>query len=198
MLAYLKGKITEITETLITIEVEGIGYDVYMPYNFITTLSLSETQNKIYIYEHIKEDAHDLYGFMNKEQKELFKKLISVSGIGPKGGLNILNNYTPSEIIEIIVSQDSKALSKVSGIGPKIAQRIILELKGSIGNLQLLELTGLPIEKGHKGDIKNEAIEALVALGYSEYEAKKAVQAIFDHTDDVESIIKKALTLLMI
>lgn len=118
-----------------------------------------------------------------------------MSGIGPKGGMQVFNTYSSQEVVEIILEQDSKALSKVSGIGPKTAQRIILELKDSIGKLFVPDLSLL--ETGLKDDsAKSEAIEALEALGYSGVEAKKAVEAIYDYKANSEELIKKALGLL--
>jgi Holliday junction DNA helicase RuvA len=197
MIAYLKGIITELSLSGVVLEVGGIGYDIAMAYNLMTDLKKEDEAVKLYIYEHIKEDAHDLYGFITKEQKELFKQLIGVSGIGPKGAVQVLDYYTPVEVVEIILAEDSKALSKVSGIGAKTAQRIILELKNSIGKLTLQEERPLPIESAYQEDVKTEATEALVALGYSHHEATKAIRAIYDGADDVEKLIKKGLSLLM-
>ncbi|MHC1746919.1 MAG: Holliday junction branch migration protein RuvA [Cellulosilyticaceae bacterium] len=195
MIAYLKGKVTEISELNIIIEVMGMGYEVCMASNQITNVLLDHQETKIYIYEHIKEDAHDLYGFLTKEEKQLFKKLISVSGIGPKGGMQILNMYTPDEVITFILEQNSKALSKAPGIGPKTAQRMILELKDSISRLSFTNLEQSFTTPMHT-DYKDEAIEALIALGYANQDASKAVKAVFDYQDTTEQIIKKALSVL--
>lgn len=195
MITYLKGTLEELNENSLVIEACGVGYEVFCRGSAFSSLLQDKSPIKVYIYEHIKEDGHDLYGFQNKEERELFKKLISVSGIGPKGGMQVLNTYTSQEVIEIILEQDSKALSKVSGIGPKTAQRIILELKDSIGKLYVPDLSLL--ETGLKDDTaKHEAIEALTALGYKDTDAKKAVEAIFDYSSDSETLIKKALSLL--
>lgn len=195
MITYLKGKVVEIGESSLVLETYGIGYEVFCLSSQFHALN-SKEELLIYIYEHIKEDSHDLYGFQSKEERELFKKLISVSGIGPKGGMQVLSTYGPQEVIEIIMEQDTKALSKVSGIGPKTAQRIILELKDSVSKLYMPDLSIL--QTGLKDDTaKHEAIEALEALGYGSSEAKKAVEAIFDYSADSETLIKKALSLLM-
>lgn len=196
MIAYLHGIIESIEETSVIIDVRGIGYEVYMPYSHGIP-SIGE-EVKVYIHEQIKEDAHDLYGFLTKNQKQLFRKLISVNGIGPKSGVQVLNMYGEDELITIILNQDSKALGKVSGIGPKTAQRIILELKDSIAKLNMPDLslltTGL---KEQQPKLQDEAVDALMALGYHMSEAKKAVSAIYDPQDTTETLIKKALTLLM-
>lgn len=195
MIAYLNGDITEMSENTVTLEAYGVGYEVFCPVRTIGELSMKQGQVKLYIHEHIKEDGHDLYGFYHKEDREVFRKLISVSGIGPKGGMQILSLYGVQEVIELIMQQDVKALSKVSGIGPKTAQRIILELKDSISKLYVPDLSLL--KTGLKDTAaKDEAIEALMSLGYSSQEAKKAVEAIDDYHATSEELIKKALSLL--
>lgn len=195
MITYLVGNLEHIGENALIIEVYGVGYEVFCSSRTLSELNGTCEKVKIYIHEHIKEDGHDLYGFYHMEDRELFRKLISVSGIGPKGGMQVFNTYSSQEVIQIILEQDSKALSKVSGIGPKTAQRIILELKDSIGKLFVPDLsllkTGLKDESA-----KSEAIEALEALGYSGLEAKKAVEAIDDYQSSSEELIKKALSLL--
>ena len=198
MIAYLNGEVIQVEENSVIVDVHGLGYEVFMPYTHGLAPVIIGEKVKVYIFEHIKEDAYDLYGFVNKIQKNLFKKLISVSGIGPKGALQILNMYPDDELMQIIINQDSKALSKVSGIGPKTAQRVILELKDSMSKMVTVDLSvlthGLAPERV---DYQSEAIEALMALGYQMSEATKAVKAIFDYEDTTEVLIKKALQVLM-
>ncbi len=195
MITYLVGTLEHIGENTLVIEVYGVGYEVFCSSRTLSELNGTREKVKIYIHEHIKEDGHDLYGFYHMEDRELFRKLISVSGIGPKCGMQVFNTYSSQEVIEIILNQDSKALSKVSGIGPKTAQRIILELKDSIGKLFVPDLSLL--ETGLKDEsAKAEAIEALEALGYAAQEARKAVEAIYDYKANSEELIKKALSLL--
>lgn len=190
MITYLVGTLEHIGENTLVIEVYGVGYEVFCSSRTLSELNGTREKVKIYIHEHIKEDGHDLYGFYHMEDRELFRKLISVSGIGPKGGMQVFNTYSSQEVIEIILNQDSKALSKVSGIGPKTAQRIILELKDSIGKLFVPDLSLL--ETGLKDEsAKAEAIEALEALGYAAQEARKAVEAIYDYKANSEELIKK-------
>lgn len=197
MLAYLNGKITEAYNQYIVLEVNGIGYEIFMAGRDFSYSVSPDGQTRIYVHEHIKEDAHDLYGFPTKEEKNLFKKLISVSGIGPKGAAQILNMYSPNEVVNFIIAGDTKALSKVSGIGPKTAQRVILELKDSMNKIYEV-ITELPILAATETDYKADAIGALVSLGYPGNDATKAVNAIFDYEDTTETLIKKALNLLMI
>lgn len=197
MLAYLNGKITEAYNQYIVLEVNSVGYEIFMAGRDFSYAVSPDGLTKIYVHEHIKEDAHDLYGFPTKEEKNLFKKLISVSGIGPKGAAQILNMYSPNEVVNFIMAGDTKALSKVSGIGPKTAQRMILELKDSMNKIYEV-ITELPIFAATETDYKSDAIGALVSLGYQSQDATKAVNAIFDYEDTTETLIKKALNLLMI
>ena len=197
MITYLKGIITEMSENAVVLEAAGIGYEVFCTTRTVGELSTQNETVKLYIHEQIKEDSHDLYGFYHSEEREVFRKLIGVSGIGPKGGMQILNLYSVQEIIEIIMEQDSKALSKVSGIGAKTAQRIILELKDSMSKLYAPDLSLL--KTGLKdAESKHEAIEALESLGYSHQEAQKAVEAVDDYHSNSETLIRKALSLLVV
>ncbi len=195
MITYLNGNLEYIGQTSLIIDVNGVGYEVFCSVPTLETFRGVKEKTKIYIHENIKEDIHDLYGFNNQEERELFRSLISVSGIGPKGGMQVLNTYESNEVIKIILDGDSKSLSKVSGIGPKTAQRIILELKDSMGKLMVPDMdllkTGLQDETA-----KSEAVEALEALGYSSTEAKKSVEAIYDYKSSSEELIRKALSLL--
>ncbi len=198
MIAYLKGEVTGIEENSVFLEVMGVGYEVFMAYeNGLQPVTIGQ-KVKIYIHENIKEDCHDLYGFLNNIQKVLFKKLIGVSGIGPKSALQVFNLYTVDELIEIIVSQDTKAMGKVSGIGPKTAGRIILELKDVVEKMVVPDLDALTTGlKPQAGEEKEEAIEALIALGFQRGDVQKALKAIYTPGTSVEELIKKALTLLM-
>lgn len=196
MITYLKGKITEIEDSSIILEVCGIGYEIFCSNRTIHELSQQEEDIKLYIYEHLKEDSHDLYGFYHKEDREIFKKLISVSGIGAKIGLQVLNRYSMSEIVDIILSGNAKALHEVNGIGPKTAQRILLELKDSVSKLAQIESYELKMASPQNLSAKHEAIEALEALGYTHQEASRAVDAIYIDRADSEVLIRKALSLL--
>ena len=195
MITYLVGKLTEMDEISVVLEAYGVGYEIFCATRTIGELYEYGKDVKLYIHEQIKEDSHDLYGFVRKEEREVFRKLISVSGIGPKGGMQVLNMYSVQEIIAIIMEQDVKAMSKVSGIGPKTAQRIVLELKDSMAKLYQPDLSLLQTGLKDKAS-KEDAIEALIALGYSSQEAKKAVEAVDDYHSSSEALIKKALSLL--
>lgn len=195
MITYLKGTIEELGDNTVILEAYGIGYELFCSTRTIGELLLHQKDVKLYVHEHIKEDSHDLYGFIHSEEREVFRKLIGVSGIGPKGGMQVLNMYSVQEIIEIIINQDVKAISKVSGIGPKTAQRIILELKDTLSKLYVPDLNQLK-DGLRDTQSKEDAIEALITLGYSAVEAKRAVTAVDDYHSASDVLIKKALSIL--
>ncbi|MBR5532777.1 MAG: Holliday junction branch migration protein RuvA [Bacteroidales bacterium] len=193
MIEYIKGKITEITPANAIIESYGIGYDVNISLTTYSLLKEGEEQ-KLYIYEAIREDAHLLYGFVNKRERELFVLLISVSGVGPNTARIILSSFTPEELENVIASGSVGLLKNVKGIGTKTAERIIVDLKDKIkvGNSTFIIGT-------HAGDeVQEETIAALVMLGYPQPAAKKVVQKISKENPGykVEELIKAALKAL--
>lgn len=179
MYAYIKGEITEIEPSHIVIENNGVGFLIIVPNPFSYKLSENMT---VYTHHYVKEDINNLYGFINKETKTLFLKLISVSGIGPKTGLSILASNDTAGIIRAIENSDVKYLTKFPGIGNKTAQQIILDLKGKI----TLE------DKQIFNDNMNDAELALISLGYSKVTINKVLKTIDDNLS-VEEIIKAAL-----
>ena len=192
MYAYLKGTIEEITEDNLVLEVGQIGYNVRISAKTANALGNIGSSAKIYT---------SLYGFLTRDDLEIFKKLITVNGIGPKGGLAILSVMSADELRFAIVAGDAKAISKAPGVGAKTAERVILDLKDKIS----LEDTLVPKESDvtaalsdkETGKEKNEAIEALTALGYSAADALRAVKQV-DMTglESVEDILKAALKYL--
>ncbi|OOB80360.1 MAG: Holliday junction DNA helicase RuvA [Epulopiscium sp. Nuni2H_MBin003] len=180
MIAYLVGNITDRYDNYIVLEVNGVGYEIFMCTDYADP-------KKIYIYENIKEDAYDLYGFLYPADKRLFKKLLSVSGIGPKAAAALISMYG-QQLVEIIIKQDANSITKISGIGNKTANRLILELKDRLDSVVSYD-DAQPVAT-------EEAVLALVSLGYNEKQAKQAVNAIFAYNDTAEHIIKKALKLL--
>ncbi len=201
MYAYLKGTIEEITEDNLVLEVGQIGYNVRISAKTANALGNIGSSAKIYTYTLVREDAFSLYGFLTRDDLEIFKKLITVNGIGPKGGLAILSVMSADELRFAIVAGDAKAISKAPGVGAKTAERVILDLKDKIS----LEDTLVPKESDvtaalsdkETGKEKNEAIEALTALGYSAADALRAVKQV-DMTglESVEDILKAALKYL--
>ena len=197
MYAYIKGELAEINTDHIVIEAGGIGYQVFISLQTFDYLPSVGENLKIYTYLYLREDAMILYGFLTKDDLELFKLLISVSGIGPKGGLAILSTLEADDLRFAILSGDAKAISKAPGVGGKTAQRVILELKDKLSLEAAFEAKTEHVQKNAAaagGSVKNDAVMALTALGYSSTESLKAVSAVEITEDmDVEEVLKAAL-----
>lgn len=191
MISYIKGVIDTVEHDKVIIENNNKGYNVLMSQSATEVLGQGE-EIKIYTYLHVKEDAMQLFGFLSKNELEMFKKLISVSGVGPKGGLAILSALPENNLQMAIISGDAKAIAKAQGIGAKTAQRIIIELKDKIDLEEMLEVSSEAISSDNS--IQSDAIDALIALGYSKTESFNAVKKIsIDENMDVEDILKLAL-----
>lgn len=199
MIAYVNGIVEDITEENAVVDVNGIGYNVRISGDTAARLPGIGEPVKLYTYTCVREDAFQLYGFLSRGDLEIFKKLITVNGIGPKGGLAILSVMDADDLRYAIMSGDAKAISKAPGIGPKTAQRVILDLKDKISIDDALisrEIAATAANAGLQGDTpqKREAIEALVSLGYGQAESAKAVNAI-EGIEDMDSgaVLKAAL-----
>ena len=196
MYAYLKGELEDITEDGIVVEVNGIGYNVRIPKEIISKLPPLHYKVQIYTYTSVREDAIQLYGFLTARDLELFKKLITVNGIGPKVAQGILSVMDADTLSFAIMAGDAKMISKAPGVGAKSAERIILDLKDKVSiDMQTVAADAAEIELDKKQTdfVKNEAVEALVALGYSQFEAAKAVSKVERKEDDtVEEVLKAA------
>lgn len=198
MYSYIKGILVEITENNIVVENHGIGYEIFVPGQVLDYLPSIGEEVKIYTYHYVREDAILLYGFLTKEDVGIFKMLIGVSGIGPKGALAILSVLSTDDLRFAILSDDAKAIAKAPGVGAKTAQRVIIELKDKISLEdafeQKLANQAQITEKNPAIGVKNEAILALTSLGYSQNEALKVLQGI-EITEDsqVEDVLKEAL-----
>lgn len=196
MYAYFKGLVTDIEEDSIILECNNIGYRIYVPTSVISDLAGLGNEVKIYTYTCVREDAFILYGFLTKDDLNIFKKLITVNGIGPKGALGILSTLSADDLRFAIIAGDSKAISKAPGIGAKSAERIILELKNKV-DLQF-EHNSVSISTNRPTSLnmtaRNEAVEAMVALGYHSSEALKAVNQV-EVSDEMDSgeVLKLAL-----
>lgn len=193
MFEYLKGTVADILIDKIIVEVNGIGYRIH---STIHSVSQIKKGDAITVYTHlvVREDELSLYGFMSIEELDMFQKLISVSKIGPKVASGILSAYTPNKLSAYILSKDISALSKAPGVGKKTAERIILELKDKVDKTNVVYDYTL-FNDDHKDD--DEAVQALMALGYSKLESKKAVEAVRDMSLGTEDVIKRALKWLM-
>lgn len=196
MYSYIKGTLAEIAEGYIVIDNHGIGYQIQTSANSIDELPPLGAEVKIYTYLHVKEDGMALFGFPAKETLQIFQLLLRVNGIGPKGALGILAALSVEELRFAVLAGDVKAISKAPGIGAKSAQRIILELKDKLNIEDLYtEMQTGPNSAPEKGSsARNEAVQALVALGYSSSEALSAItKAEVSQKADVEDILKAAL-----
>ena len=193
MIAFLKGKLISSDETGAIIDVNGVGFNVIMPLLDINKLPEEGGDVLVYTYLYVREDVMDLFGFSNKDSIKYFKKLISVSGVGPKAAVALLSALTPSELALAIISSDAKAIGKAKGIGPKMAQRIVLELKGKVETEDAIE-TGTNTEAVFKPTSDAAAVNALIALGSSPSEAQKTVMQISKEGNyTTEEIIREAL-----
>ena len=197
MYAYIKGELAEINSDHIVIETGGIGYQIYIPGQTFSYLPPIGEQLKVYTYRYLREDAMILYGFLTKDDLELFKLLISVSGIGPKGGLAILSTLNADELRFAVLSGDAKSIARSPGIGGKTAQRVILELKDKMSLEEAFEKKTEhvnSVQSSGSSSVKNDAVMALTALGYSSTESLKAVSAVEITEDmDVEALLRAAL-----
>lgn len=204
MIAYIKGEIADISEDNLVLEANNIGYNIKISTGTAGLLPGIGEEVKIYTYTYVREDAFLLYGFLTKDDLEIFKKLITVNGIGPKGGLAILSVMSADDLRFAIIAGDAKAISKAPGIGAKTAERVILDLRDKVSiedsfvNKEAAALKGMSAKAasgaGTAAIARNEAVEALTALGYSASEALKAVKQVeITEGMDVEEILKQAL-----
>ena len=190
MIAYIKGIVTEKNTDSIIVECSGLGYEVFTCGRDIQSVSKTD-EILIYTYLRISDDAHTVYGFLNKDDLLMFKKLLGISGVGPKAALSIMSTLSTFDLKMAIVSDDHKAISAAQGIGPKIAKRIILDLKEKV---DLESITSIESEKPVNGGVQSEVVEALVSLGYSSSEAYKVLRSIeIGDLDTTEDILKIAL-----
>lgn len=189
MIASLNGKIKEISENSAVVEVGGVGYEVYLVERTCNDLLSKKGQDaEFYTHYYLRENAAELYGFVEKEERDMFRILITISGVGPKGALNILNAASINILQRAIAEGDTSVLTRVSGIGNKIAQKITLELKDKFGE----EWASLG------GDIRGDSdvVEALESLGYSKQQAQETLKKLPEELERTEDKVKEALKLL--
>ena len=219
MIHFIHGTLSDVAEGLVVVEAAGVGYGIHVPASVIGALPPIGEDIKIYTYFSLTQNGVDLYGFLSQEDRAMFTMLLTVSGIGPKGALGILSALTPDDLRMAIVTGDSKAISRAPGVGNKTAQRVVLELKDKLAPSQL-ELSGVlkaklearevfssALDHGHGGaaavdagaaagvyGAQKEAVEALVALGYSNVEASRAVKKVeLSEGMTVDQILKASL-----
>ena len=198
MIAFVHGIAADMTENSVIVETGGIGYEIYMTGESLSQLPMGE-KVKIHTYFQVREDAMQLYGFLKKDDLQMFKLLLGVNGVGPKAAMGVLSGITADELRFAVLSDDVKTLSKAPGIGKKTAQKLILELKDKLKledafELKLAHEQEKAVASGDASDGRQEAVAALVALGYSSTDALRAVRKVTEVSpDDVEGLLKAAL-----
>lgn len=203
MISFIKGELVEIYEDTIVIENNGMGFNIRVPASLLSEVGVIGETVKVYTYLQVREDDLSLFGFLTRDDLNIFKMLINVNGIGPKGALAILSTITPDDLRFAVLSDDVKLISSAPGIGAKTAQKLIIELKDKLKLKDVFE-TALN-NNAAKNDkstavmsARNDAVEALVALGYGSSEALKAVKQVENVEDkDSETILKEALKKLV-
>lgn len=206
MIEYIKGNLTDLNPTYAVIEAAGVGYaiNIALP-TYSSLVGKENTEAKLYITEIIREDTHELYGFFTRGERELFLMLMTVSGIGANTARMIMSAYSAGEIRQIIATGNSRALAQVKGLGPKTAQRIIVDLKDKVLKVEIdsqevgaKNQDGLLIPAEVNSEIKQEAVSALTMLGFATAASGKVVDKILkaDPSVSVEQVIKQALKML--
>jgi len=196
LIAYLEGKLVEKNPTQLILEVNGVGYCVNIPISTYERIGEPGSQVKIITYQYVRQDCLQLYGFFTPEEKWLFETLISVNGVGPKIGLGILSFISVDDFQRAIMEEEIDFLRNIPGIGKKTAQRLVVELKEKLGKLDLKKDIKVRSKERVEAQVVQEAILALISLGYNRYEAKKAIERGKEGSKDklsVEEMIKRAL-----
>ncbi len=175
MIAFLKGVILSKQPGSIILDVGGVGYDVRIPFSTYYTLGPEGAETSLHIYTHVREDVLCLYGFAGKAERQLFIKLLTIPGIGPSLALNILSGCSIRDLLMFITNANSVALTAIPGVGKKTAERIVLEMKGKLKDLDMTGEIKMPELSLHSGSAVSDAISALVNLGYRPADAEKAV-----------------------
>lgn len=193
MFAYLRGKLVQKTRENVIMDVCGVGYSIQIPYSTYQLLPDIDCDIKLYTYMAVREDNVSLFGFFSNEEKRIFEQVISVSGIGPKLAVGILSDITPADFSVAVITDDVNRLTKISGIGKKTAQRIIIELKDKMKSDEIKDAVETPILQGVVNDDVDEAISALQVLGYTNKDAISMVNSVAREDMSVEEIIRLAL-----
>jgi holliday junction DNA helicase RuvA len=195
MIAYLDGTLAYKEASYVLIDVAGVGYEVHTSLQTYSTLPATQQRVKLFIHHHIREDAQTLFGFATGDEKSLFLDLVSVSGVGPNTALGMLSAMPPAEMRTAIVSENVRAVQAIKGIGPKTAQRLILELKDKMRRQGAVS-DGNPTYRQPANPVREEALAALVALGFQKAAAEKSVDELLTRAGgniSVEDLIRQAL-----
>ena len=198
MVSFVSGKLREILTDKIVVETNGIGFGIYFPASNFANLPAIDSDIKVFTYMHVKEDEMSLYGFLTREDREMFLKLLTVSGVGPKGALNIISTLGFSTLMKAIASEDSKLIASVQGIGAKTASKICIELGDKVrkmnfeGKLDIIKQNNTENQKINA--LKDEVAEAMVKLGFKEARAREILNTIdITGTETTSEILKLAL-----
>ena len=203
MIQFIRGKLVSVEEDRAIVDVNGVGYGIFMSVQSLSLLPQTGSEVKIHTYLNVKEDAMQLFGFLTRDDLMIFRLLIGVNGIGPKGGQSILSVLSPDDLRFAVLAGDVKAISAAPGIGKKTAEKLILELRDKLKIEDALEhKVSETVDSGRTGKgadhVQSEAVQALVALGYGSTEALRAVKQVpSDEGTDVESVLKAALKILL-
>lgn len=201
MITYIRGELVAIEEDKVIVDVGGVGYGIYMPATAMNYLPAIGEELRLHTYMNVREDAMQLFGFLTRDDLKVFKLVIGVSGIGPKGGLSILSHLSPDDLRFAVMANDAKTISAAQGIGKKTAEKLIIELKDKLNIEDVLNKvtdTEVVDVSNNANEIQAEAVQALVALGYGSTEAMKAVKKVqFDEETTVETVLKQALKYMM-
>ncbi len=197
MISYIRGELVDIEEEKVIVDVNGVGFGIFMPQKTMNLLPPLGEEIKLHTYMNVREDAMQLFGFLTRDDLKVFKLAIGVSGIGPKGGLSLLSELTPDELRFAVMSHDVKAISAAPGIGKKTAEKLIIELKDKLSIEEVLERNSekeMVSVSNTSNQVQTEAVQALVALGYGSSEALKAVKKVeIEEDTTVEAVLKAAL-----
>ena len=202
MISYIRGELVAIEEDKVILDVNGVGFGIYMPAQAMSMLPPLGEEIRLHTYMNVREDAMQLFGFLTKDDLKVFKLLIGVSGIGPKGGLSILSQLSPDDLRFAVMANDAKTISSAPGIGKKTAEKLIIELKDKLSiedvlNKAVENETATTLTNAGN-EIQAEAVQALVALGYGSTESMKAVKMVLlDENTTVEDVLKQALKNMM-
>ena len=195
MISHLRGKLVQKSPTEIVIDVNGVGYQVHIPLSTFEKIDKADGEVTILTYMHVREDAMILFGFATEAEREIFRMLISISGIGPKIAQGILSGISTNDLREAVLMNNIDALTSISGVGRKTAERIILELRSKLGKIEFTETTITPTSQQLKA--RSEAIIALMSLGFNRTSAEQTLRSVLSESTNkelsVEEMIKKAL-----
>lgn len=202
MISYIRGELVSLESDKVIVDVGGVGYGIFMSTQAMSLLPPVGNEVKLHTYLNVKEDLMQLFGFLTKDDLQVFRLLIGVSGIGPKGGQSILSVFSPDDLRFAVMANDVKAISSAPGIGRKTAEKLIVELKDKLSIEDALEhaMSDEAEVSGHgsASGVQSEAVQALVALGYGSTEALKAVkQVVIEEDMEVEDVLKQALKFMV-